>query len=371
LTRRLADPQQDRRIGPHDRQPLGDNRPDDLARVEAGDERLTGLIELSQIAQTRARLAIEPHLLTQQGDEDHEDADRTRDSGQVPADGVPVRKQQEADEPQHPDEGRQRQKVHETVLRAGRPQATSPTPERPHCHDSVESAARPDRERREPARLHDQGRQERVDEEHHQSHDGTDSDATRDDRPPTAIREGQLTIGEVSAESDTGQGCEVAGEEEIRGDARVQARRAGVIGLRQDVAGRQQRGHPERHADGRRLEVLAHPVALQAEIADASGHQHERCVEDRDGVWDRKAVRRQKGGEEEDGLVRESQGRDEQEQDRDTLSWGRRMDGVIERFVRTSENRSLFFHHILNGGTIAGRSEVWVEPNSRSTVPEE
>src|SRR5207245_9233477 len=106
-------------------------------------------------------------------------------------------------------------------------------------------------------------------------------------------------------------------------------------------------------------------------LADASGHQHERCVEDRDGVWDRKAVRRQKGGEEEDGLVRESQGRDEQEQDRDTLSWGRRMDGVIERFVRTSENRSLFFHHILNGGTIAGRSEVWVEPTSRSTVPEE
>src|SRR5262249_4319789 len=191
--------------------------------------------------------------------------------------------------------------------------------------------------------------------------------ATGDDRPPTAIREGHLTIGEVSAESDTGQGCEVAGEEEIRGDARVQARRARVIRLRQNVAGRQQRGHPERHADGRRLEVLADPMALQAEIADAGGHQHERCVEDRDGVGDRKPVRRQEGGEQEDRLVRESQRRDEQEEDRDTSSWGRRMKGVIERFVGTSENRSLFFHHILDGGTIAGRSEVWVEPDSRST----
>src|SRR5262249_25475737 len=57
---------------------------------ERGHERLAGLVQLFQVAHAASRLAIEPGLLAEQGDEDDADAERTRQSSHVPADRVPV-----------------------------------------------------------------------------------------------------------------------------------------------------------------------------------------------------------------------------------------------------------------------------------------
>src|SRR5262249_57689093 len=114
---------------------------------EVSYERLTGLVQLFQIFHARPRFGIEPYLLTQQGDEDHADTERTGNAGEVPADCVPVGKQKEPDEPEHPDERRQCEKVHESLLSSGVAQTTSPGPECPHRNGSVEDAGCPYGER--------------------------------------------------------------------------------------------------------------------------------------------------------------------------------------------------------------------------------
>ena len=88
----------------------------------------------------------------------------------------------------------------------------------------------------------------------------------------------------MRGETDADQAGEVAEEEEVRRDARVHAGIRRIVGLRENVRQRQQRRQPERAAHPRGSRVLAQPMPLETEIADADGHERERHVEDRHRV---------------------------------------------------------------------------------------
>src|SRR3989442_4867313 len=85
-----------------------------------------------QVAEARTCLPIEPHLLAQEANEDQPHPDRSRDAGQVPADGIAVRVEQEPDQADQPDErGEEHEELGSGRLMAGG--APPPAPERPHA----------------------------------------------------------------------------------------------------------------------------------------------------------------------------------------------------------------------------------------------
>src|SRR5262249_59039141 len=100
-------------------------------------------------------------------------------------------------------------------------------------------------------------------------------DATKDDRPPVAVGKWKFAVCVVGANCDARQRHEVAREEEVWRNPRVHTGSKGVVGLRQDVSDREERGNEQRDTDRRRLEVLTDAVALQAEIRDAGGQERE------------------------------------------------------------------------------------------------
>src|SRR2546422_1039668 len=107
-----------------------------------------------QVAEARASLSIEPHLLAQEANEDQPHPDRSRDAGQVPADGIPVRVEQERKGAEHPNEGgKEEEALGSGGLRAG--EFPPPATERPDADEAVSDTAGPDRERRHAARAHD------------------------------------------------------------------------------------------------------------------------------------------------------------------------------------------------------------------------
>ena len=72
---------------------------------------------------------------------------------------------------------------------------------------------------------------------------------------------------------------------------------------------REQAREPEGPAERHGLDVLAQAMPLEAEVGDAQADQRERRVEDRHRIRDREPVRREHGGEEEDGVVTQSRQR--------------------------------------------------------------
>src|SRR2546426_5658379 len=96
-----------------------------------------------QVAEARAGLAIEPHLLAQEANEDQPHPDRSHDAGHVPADGIPVRVEQEPDQADQPDErGEEHEELGSGRLMAGE---LSPTaPERPDADEAGGDTADPD-----------------------------------------------------------------------------------------------------------------------------------------------------------------------------------------------------------------------------------
>ena len=72
-----VEPKEDGGIGAEHLDGLGGDRLDDLPRVEAPDQRLAGSVKSFEVTLPSARLAVQPHLLAQQSDEDETDAERT------------------------------------------------------------------------------------------------------------------------------------------------------------------------------------------------------------------------------------------------------------------------------------------------------
>ena len=114
----------------------------------------------------------------------------------------------------------------------------------------------------------------------------------------------------VGRQADPGQSGKEAGEEVIRRDAGVDPGMRRVIGLSGDVRDGQQRGQPERDPEGRRFQILAEPVAFQAEVADADGHERKRGVEGGNRVRGAEPVRIEQGREDEHPFVDDSEGDD-------------------------------------------------------------
>ena len=113
----LVEPKEDRAIGTGHIQRLRHDRLRDLREVEASHERLARPMEDVEVPLPRACLAIEPHLLTQEPDEDDADADRSREARQVPRNAVPKGADQNPDQPQHPDIRGEEQVTGERITR--------------------------------------------------------------------------------------------------------------------------------------------------------------------------------------------------------------------------------------------------------------
>src|SRR6184192_3547409 len=116
-TRSCFEPKEDRAIGTGHIQRLRHDRLRDLREVEASHERLARPMEDVEVPLPRARLAIEPHLLPQEPDEDDADADRSREARQVPRNAVPKGADQNPDQPQHPDIRGEEQVTGERITR--------------------------------------------------------------------------------------------------------------------------------------------------------------------------------------------------------------------------------------------------------------
>jgi hypothetical protein len=177
---------------------------------------------------------------------------------------------------------------------------------------------------------------------HHERNDSAERDATNDDGPPAAVGEWKVAVCVVGAKCDAGQGREVAREKEVRRNPRVHTRSKGVVGLRQDVRDRQERGDEQRGTDRRGLEVLTDAVALQAEIRDAGGHEREGDVEEWDGIRNREPVGRQEGGEKQQRRVPDPHNRDQHEQDRHAIAEA----GAISRHHAMAKRRRTKGHGI-------------------------
>src|SRR5205823_409037 len=109
----------------------------------------------------------------------------------------------------------------------------------------------------------------------------------------------------------------IAQEEEVRRDARVHAGSARVIGLGENVGEREERGEPEGAPHPRRTDVLAQPVALETEIADAHRHQREGRIEDRHRVRDGEPTRHLARSEAHGDLVDHPDGDSEENRQRE------------------------------------------------------
>ena len=95
----------------------------------------------------------------------------------------------------------------------------------------------------------------------------------------------------MGSQANAGQSGQIAEEEEVRGDARIHPGSARVVRLGEDVGQREERGQPERGSHSRRPDVLAEPVALEAEVADTDRHECEGRIEDGDRVGNHESAR--------------------------------------------------------------------------------
>ena len=95
----------------------------------------------------------------------------------------------------------------------------------------------------------------------------------------------------MGSQANAGQSGQIAEEEEVRGDARIHPGSAWVVRLGEDVGQRQKRGQPEGGSQSRRPDVLAEPVALEAEVADTDRHEREGRIEDGDRVGNHESAR--------------------------------------------------------------------------------
>ena len=308
----LVEAEQDRAVGAGDGQRLGHDGPRDLGEIQAAHEGLPRPMEDVEVSLARARLPVEPHLLAQQPDEDDADAERPRESRQVPRDAVAVGADQHPDQSEHPDVGGEEEVAAEGVSREV---ATQAAPQRPRAGGGADEDARPEAEGREPPGHPDHGGQERTDLEHDDNDDRAEHDDAGADPEPAAVPQRQAALARMRGQADARQSGQVAEEEEVRRDARVDAGIRRIVGLGGDVGEREQRRQPQRAAHAGRAHVLAQAMALEAEIADAGRHQGERRVEDRHGVRDWNAQRQAARAQQHGALVKGSQ--DEAENDRD------------------------------------------------------
>src|SRR5262249_40139444 len=150
-------------------------------------------------------------------------------------------------------------------------------------------------------------------EEAGQERDGG-GESGRRDHETSAIRQREGPIAVLRSQPDARESDKEASEEEVRGDSGVHARVGRVVWLGQDVCEGQQRGQPERDANGRGFEVLPQAGALKTQVTYAYRHEGERRVEDWDRERRREPVRGVKTGHcEQDHLVGGRAGKQKQQ----------------------------------------------------------
>ena len=230
------------------------------------------------------RFAVEPDLLAQQADEDDADAKRPREPGEIPRNAVAERMEQEAEQAEDPDERGEQEVPAEGIARGVTAQTA---PQRPHAGGGEHEIPGAQTERREAPAGH--GRQQRPHVQHRGHEHAAENDHRGADGEPAAARQRKAALTTVRGQADAGQAREVAEEEEVRRDARVDPGVRRIVGLGEDVRQREQRGQPQRGAHAGGPGVLAQTVTLETQITDANGHQCERHVEDRHRVGRGKA----------------------------------------------------------------------------------
>ena len=342
-------------VSPADLQGLRGDRRHDAGGIEAPHQRLAGLVQPLQVHQAPVGFPVEPHLLAQQADKDQPHADRSGEAGQVPADAVPVRVEEESGQADQPDErGDEEKRLESGLLVAAELRPSGP--ERPDSGEPVGDTGGPARERRQVARAHDHRRQERADLDDGDADADAQNQEADHDPDPRAIAQPELAVAVVGGQSEADQREEVAQEEKVRRDPGVDAGGAGVVGLGKDVGEREEPRHPEGHPEHGRLDVLAQAVALQAEVGHADRHERERAVEDGHGIRDGEAIRSEEPREEQGRLVEDRAEGDGEQENVGASTPGSR---------GSPADRKLFHHGAQSIAESAGRKQATSQVASR------
>src|SRR5581483_4878146 len=107
-------------------------------------------------------------------------------------------------------------------------------------------------------------------------------------------------------ERDADEREEIRQREEVRRDAGVNTRCAGIVGLSEDVREGEEAREPERGPERDGRDVLSQTMTLETEIRDPDADEREGRVEDRHRVRDRVAVAGEQPREEQRRLIEQS-----------------------------------------------------------------
>src|SRR5438093_7145663 len=171
-----------------------------------------------EVPLARPRFPVEPDLLAQEADEDDADAERPGEPGEIPRNAVAKRVQQEAKQAEDPDE---RSEEEVPAERIARDVAAQTTRQRPYARGGEHEVAGAESEGREAPARH--GRQQRPHVQHGGHEDAAQGNHTGADRELAAARQREAALTTVRGQADADQAREVAQENEVRRDARVDA----------------------------------------------------------------------------------------------------------------------------------------------------